>query len=380
MNAWIIMRDVRVTALYWTLLLMDLPGVEEYFRSHGRFIKSINFDEISISWEIIDKQILWSLLRHCANVIHLAAASFNTILQTTVRCPMLEEITFTGRFRSDDVFSLEGQCPMLRKLEITANCKSFQHYGNDLLVNRPLLTDLVLSTEVHLRESFLVQGARGCPNLSTVSLRKADMSDTVLDALAEHCVHLRCLHLRDGVLNTAYGVPLLPHRCLTTLTLHNMSMRDHDVTGVLRSCTALQHLIIFGSVNFRETANTFGCIGPLAPNLQTLKIRAFRNVDAAFLVGLGTHCSQLRELRACITFQICDADLLLLARGCSLLETVELSECSLITEAGLAAFLMHCARLRFLNMKSCKLISNKAVKALREKSGHFVEFEISKRP
>jgi len=183
-------------------------------------------------------------------------------------------------------------------------------------------------------------------NLSGCSL----ITDTGLQALAQHCTGLTELDLSSCALITDAVLRVLAQHCsgLTSLNLDRCRLiTDAGLQALAQRCTGLTSL-----------------------NLEWCS----RITDAG-LQALAQHCTGLTSLNLNRCRLITDAGVQALAQHCTGLTSLDLDKCRLITDAGVQALAQRCTGLTTLNLAGCRLITDAGLRALRQDYPHIRIFE-----
>jgi Leucine Rich repeat len=178
------------------------------------------------------------------------------------------------------------------------------------------------------------------------------ITDTGLQALAQHCTGLKELNLAGGTLITDTGLQALAQHCtgLTELYLAECSLiTDAGLQALAQRCTGLTKL------------DLDGC--DLITN--------------AGLRALAQHCTGLTKLNLAGSRLITDEGLRALAQQCTGLTGLDLYGCALITDAGLRALAQHCTGLTSLTLCRFTQITDAGLRALRQDYPHIRIFEQS---
>ena len=193
--------------------------------------------------------------------------------------------------------------------------------------------------------------ANSCPRLSVVDFTDQIfepgcvnpwLTDIGLVALAEHCLQLTSVNVREGWFTDA---------ALMTLTLH---------------CPRLTSLVVGGDrggisyTGVRAISERFGS------QLTTIHFSACYNLGDDEIIAVAEHCPHLST----VGFEesaITGTGLALLAQHCPRLTSVNLSICEELTDVDVAALVWQRPLLTSVSINSCEQLTDLAVVALTEK-------------
>lgn len=157
--------------------------------------------------------------------------------------------------------------------------------------------------------------------------------------------------------------PLSPPRYVIKTRMRQL--RELDLSGcmgisrdalqeIIRCCKQLRQLTLDGC-NVCDHV-----LLELPATLQGLSLKRCVSVTGVGLALLGSRCHALTKLNIFGLRATTDAALWLLARGCSQLESLDLSWCASITDAGIER-LCRCPRLRRLCLSGCERVTGASV-------------------
>lgn len=323
------------------------------------------------------------------------------VLAFAAACPKLESIDLSQVWCIDQGFlvKLAKTRPRLKRLQaaFTTGADSFAEITSHL----PLLTHIGLG---EVNNSSVIEMARHCPHLQSVSLSIYELTEDAVRALVDRPSGLislrlsRALGLNDG------GMRLVAAHCprLTTLALTTApEITDAGVADVASACplltevelekcdglTAASAVVLaercakLATVNFNRTEEITG-VGVIAlaqqcPHLTAVSIGmcsgvtdatvcalakgglltrfvAFRcnGLTDASLIALADACPGLVEVNFTDT-QVTDRGVMTLAEKCPALSDVTFSVCSQLTNDAVSALVEHCPNLHRAYFLTC---------------------------
>jgi hypothetical protein len=291
-------------------------------------------------------------------------------------------------------------------MDIAAYCPNLTTF----MVDCDVLTDTVLTQifrgfllleEISLchynvtADAVIVAMAESCPHLRTVHV-KAELSETALVALATHCPELRdisidsqgtgnldsimvdtfftqlavgCPHLTDLSVSASadltevgwYALATHSHN-LRSLKLARCNIRWSPLTPQI--CFTGAHGLKIGKVNITNAA--LEMVLRSCPTLLTLKLDSLPGVTEVGYELIGTLCPHLRTVS--IPGHACDATLLRISNGCLDLRSLSIVECGAVTEVGLRAVFHYCSLLEELNVSQCPRVTDAVLITLSQHS------------
>ncbi|KAF5375776.1 hypothetical protein D9757_008972 [Collybiopsis confluens] len=227
--------------------------------------------------------------------------------------PLLEDLTLEDRGRRDQAFSFwMGKAPNLKKLTLRGEHPLSEPIPTDAF---PKITHIEYNPDTPDLESFLeanpdiislaleeyISGvhtpqSRTCPRMESLTVRYNDNGDpdasSVFSSL--HCPSLQSLHFEpaSGICQTWYGLDSLMSFVqrssfpLTTLTMKNLPLLDHELVYLLQHLPTLVNLTIDDSKpddspiteDFINSLHAFrrsplrSSISPIIPRLRSLTL------------------------------------------------------------------------------------------------------------
>jgi Leucine Rich repeat len=200
-------------------------------------------------------------------------------------------------------------------------------------------------------------------NLSGCTL----ITDTGLQALAQHCTGLTKLYLAGCRLITDTGLQALAQHCTGLKELYLAGCRlitDTGLQALAQHCTGLKELNLAGCRLITDVG--LQALAQHCTGLTELYLAECSLITNAGLQALAQHCTGLTELDVEECDQITDAGLQALAQRCTGLTKLDLDGCDLITNAGLRALAQHCTGLTGLDLYGCSLITDAGLRALAQ--------------
>lgn len=164
------------------------------------------------------------------------------------------------------------------------------------------------------------------------------MSDRVLLQLAECCPNLETLQLHDADVSDK-GVIALLRKDVFPIEL------DLSLTGI--SCDSLAAL----EDNLKRRADRN------APGVRRLNLSSLYNVTKEFADNLFYCLDDVEELYLSEMDELDDESVEIISTCCSKLQRLDVSECPLIGDAGVSQLVSNLDNLRYLNLQECEKIS-----------------------
>ncbi|XP_031480731.1 F-box/LRR-repeat protein 12 [Nymphaea colorata] len=205
----------------------------------------------------------------------------------------------------------------------------------------------------------------GCPNLTSISLYRCNVTDAVLEILSHSCLALENVNLSYCVLVTDHGISALSSGCpkLQAVTVsYCKGIRGHG----FKDCQQLIYLeadsCSFTTDGLLETAST-GCLEYL--NISNL--RCWNGGDGLGSIGLGGSCLRFLNLRMCRF--VGNESVTAIAKGCPLLKEWCLALCHEVKALGWEAIAVNCQNLEILHVNRCRNLCDRGLRALQNGCG-----------
>ena len=263
-------------------------------------------------------------------------------------------------FCDDDLLSCIGVCcPMLRKFEVDIDPES-----------------TVVS------EASFIALFQGCPLFESLLLHYEKISDASLCQLANYCPCLNSLSLIDGSC-TDVGITAVSSKCieLTHLELHRiLNITDRSMISIAEHCHLnVLHLVAIPSVTDRGLCRLFEACSELkcttleglplitdrsiltlvrrCPKLSLLTLNCNDRLMEKSILGLVglEDLGGIQDLFVDDCSYITDEIVSIIARNCSKLKTITLTECPNVTEEALIALLRHGKCLTEIEIDYCSV-------------------------
>ena len=186
-------------------------------------------------------------------------------------------------------------------------------------------------------DNSLVAISLQCPNLRYIDVSRCSVSDAGVASIARACVELRFVGI--GFTET-----------LTTLE-------------PLRSCVRLEQLDV------RECERIERVPADAWPYLKNVNLTGCAVNDAA-IVDIARHCSDLEHLNLTQCTSISDHSIVEIASSCPKLQTLHIHECQHLTGAAIDAIAKNCVHLCRLEALKCYSISYAAFERLKAQRPH----------
>jgi hypothetical protein len=362
-------RNARVTVLTATesFVLRDSLR-EEYLTVRGKFLEEVwldmYMDDQAGEWP--PNRATKDVATHCPNIKQFTSSechSEEALIQIAAGCSNLEKLVLGGGPYTDaTLLAFATNCHFLKEISLRGYKKVSEAAIITLVESSPLLERLhVESHKSPLTDLYLLKLAAACPKLTNLDLHNVRMTDAGIYALAEHCPLLQELYCEDSRVKFKGPVRPVRFQSLRKLSMYRTLTNDAGFDMFLRCCPTVQVLEFFdlGKV----TPAAFEQVAVHCPNIRKLSDKCGSHVTDAALLRIAALCHDLRFLnaaRSAATSVGLDA----IARGCPLLENLDVMELEGITDDLLVNFTQYCAGLRSISLDGCTLISDRGVRAL----------------
>jgi hypothetical protein len=298
-NIWIVKRRARVSGLYITKHMYS-ASVSDYFKSHGKFLQFIRFQESKFgeyttsrkNAKSTDKTLVSNIAAHCPNLRKLETNSGLTdrgFAQIVRSCAQLEDVCNLGSETAECVITALNNSPCLRKLNIGLGGRSKSR------VTCPTLESVEIHHSGELGDAFCTTLARSCPRLQALEIDVCEITDATLDALAAHC--------RDFLTLGAIS-PTITWACLERFTaacnlrevhIYCYDMPATSVYSIAQNCPLLRHLHVHSPGTLSE--EWLLAVAAHCPDLRELDLDGLWLKEAASgLLAVAEHCHELRSL------------------------------------------------------------------------------------
>jgi hypothetical protein len=306
-----------------TVLTTRMPGTADRLMAVGANCQSLV--EITLQGRSSLSQLSVALFESCSRKLQrfmsdsavFEAAHYKAISQ---RCPDLRELNVPGKWLDDEgLIALGAGCPHLELLQLPATT-AVTDTGITAVARNGALTTLCIGNCPRVTGLALKTAADCGPLLEIVDLTGAEVADTTLIALGQHCHKLRRLILRStGV--THIGVKAIAAGCLLLeeLTAYNCGAIGPALEAIARNCSRLRCLRTEPAV-----------------------------VPAEAVLALAACCPLLETLEGGDS-TVGDVEITALVRGCPALLGLDISSTS-VRSAGLAAIRDHCRNLECIEL------------------------------
>jgi len=154
--------------------------------------------------------------------------------------------------------------------------------------------------------------------------------------------------------------------CLLSIDIGNrafywtsINITDHILQSIAEHCSRLQSLSLRSCEQITDTGLI--TISEHCPNLKSIKVSSCRQITDASILSISIRCTklQLLDVRSCS--EITDASIISISTHCTRLESLHLQCCHLITDASILSISTHCSRLQLLDLANCDLITDASI-------------------
>ena len=263
-------------------------------------------------------------------------------------------------FCDDDLLSCIGECcPKLRKFEVDIDPESTVASEASLIAlfqGCPLLESLLLLYE-KFSDTGLCQLANYCPCLNSLSLIDGSYTDVGIIAVSSKCINLTHLELHRQLNITDASMISIAEHCRLDV-LHQVAITSFTARGLCRlfeACTELTSVTLEGLP--LVTDRSILTMVRRCPKLSLLALNANDGLTEKSLLGLVglEDLGGIQDLLVDNGSYITDEIVAILARNCSKLKTITLTECPNVTEEALVALLTHGKHLTEIEIDYCSV-------------------------
>ncbi|KAK4483819.1 hypothetical protein RD792_011028 [Penstemon davidsonii] len=315
----------------------------------------------------------------------------------------LEDLVLEGCFGIDDesLAALKRGCKSLESLDISS-CQNVSHVGLSSLTSAAgSLRQLILShgSWVDLAHADSMQKLS---TLHSIKLDGCQITCSGLKAIGNWCVSLKELSLSKcaGVTDEGLSSLVTKHKDLRKLDITCCRKITHvSLAHITNSCTSLTSLKMESCTLI--LAEAFVLIGQRCPfieeldltdneidneglksiskcsKLSSLKLGICLNITDEGLIHIGMCCSKLKELDLYRSPGITDLCILVIARGCPVLEMINVAYCRHITDRSLMS-LSKCSKLNTLESRGCPLVTSLGLAAIAVGCRQLAKLDIKK--
>ena len=258
-------------------------------------------------------------------------------LQMIIRkCPNITHLQtqFCTTFSNQSLIEFVSKCKNLQHLDITG-CSQISCINVNVGTDGPrklLLQYIDLTDCAALDDSGLRLIVKTCPLLIYFYLRRCMMlTDTSLKNISKFCIALKELSVSDCLNVTDFGLYELTKlgQTLRYLSVAKCKVSDVGLKYLARRCYKLRYL------------NCRGC----------------EAISDDSIIVLARSCSRLRSLDIGKT-DVSDAGIISLAESCPNLKKLSLKNCDMITDEGIKYISYYCRGLQLLNIQDCNITAD----------------------
>ena len=299
---------------------------------------------------------------------HRSDASNAIVVQVAARYVHIRVVDFYGceSIRDASIVALAESCPLLAKVKLEG-CEITDTSVAALARCCPHLVDVNLARCAAITDASAVMLAERCPKLKTVNVTNFNnkhITDTFVAALAGNCPQLTCVNIVGCRIVTEAAVVALVESC-----------PQLESVGGYFAITA-------GSAFIGDSLLTDGIIAEIArrpsvvAELATVNLRVCSVLTDASIVVLARCCPLLSSVEIMQPSRVyaggvvvssasfTDAAVLALAEACPLLENVGLLHCDQITDASVVLLSERCPRLAKVRLNHCTQLTDTSIVAL----------------
>jgi hypothetical protein len=206
------------------------------------------------------------------------------------------------------------------------------------------------------------------PQLSTIKLANCEITSKALISISENCSKLKTIVLSECSMITSKAIQKLVRGCplLESIDISGCSCAsEKTVKSIARYLPGLLHITFSKLISFNESISDDSIIllAYRCPLLQTIIIDDSQQISDDSLVALGQRCPQLRTISVSCT-GVTDLGISALVEGCTLLESITLSDIDEITNESVMAIAKNCPQLLYINLHWLQLLDDSGINAL----------------
>lgn len=222
-----------------------------------------------------------------------------------------------------------------------------------------------------LTDAAIIAVVTTSPLLSTIKLTNCEkITSKALISISKNCGKLKTIDLAGCSLITSKAIQKLVRGCplLESIDVSSCScVSEKTVKSIARYLPGLLHIKL--STLSGKNTNSVSDDGIIllvhrCPLLQTINIDNSDEIGDDSMVAIGQRCPQLRHISvAC--YAITHSGISALAEGCTLLESITLSDCSAdITNESMMIIARNCPRLLYIYLNWFQLLDDCGIEAL----------------
>ena len=307
------------------------------------------------------------LARYCSdmkalNIRGCASITTHGVRQIANHCKYLESFKANNRNNCDlnvCIKEIAFNCHNLKVLDIA--CGSIT---DDTLIklahNCPRLEVLDISHNLLVTTVGFTALVNLCRNLKVLKLNGLYFSDIDIIELSRCCSNLRSLSIGSSFRITDVGMVELFHNCnkIEELDISLTNITDIAIFEMCYFCKRIQSLIIKGCKRISD--DSILLLAKHCNSLKSLDI-SFCNLDDKCFMEISRCCFSLEKLNCSGNKKITDVALISLAENCKDITELNISECSRISDDAIIAVAHHCKGLKCLMASYCNHLSDKSI-------------------
>lgn len=296
-----------------------------------------------------------------------ATSIFNSVnlYKLLQRFRELESLSLTGCMELPDSILAEVQSygTKLRTLRLDG-CSDTSDYGFSLAVSSCSFLTLISLDRCKISDDGLHTVARSCKMLKDVSISFCRrISDSGIKSLMTYCHQLRSVRASHCSSVSGIGFEGCP-QSLTHLDVGSCRLEPEGIQGIL-SGGGLEYLNVSGRTQVVHGDDLAFIGAGLGSRLRTLNFRLCRTVGDLTIMVIARGCPLLQEwnLVGCDEIRFSGWDSI--GSNCKNLERLHVNRCRNLCEPGLRAIRDGCPRLSVLHINRCPRIPNAALELFR---------------
>ncbi|MCL7037949.1 hypothetical protein MKW94_006187 [Papaver nudicaule] len=218
-------------------------------------------------------------------------------------------------------------------------------------------------TGTHISDKGLEVLAQCCVSLEKVNLRNCQwVTDKGLEVLANCCASLETVKLGTCAWITDKSLEVLAKCCasLEKVDLANcQQITDKGLKILVKSCASLRKMALVTCQQIND--KSLEILASCCPSLEKINLRNCQGITDEGLEVLARYCGSLKKVKLRNCQGITDKGLKVLAKCCASLEEIDLGLCQGITDKGLEVVAKCCASLEKINLGSCPRVTDSGI-------------------
>ena len=225
-----------------------------------------------------------------------------------------------------------------------------------------------------LTEVSIVHFVTKCARLTNLDIsRVASMTNSAIDDITTHCVHLINLNISYCCRVNDRGVQALA-RCkyLENVHMHNLfKVTGPGIEAFSKKCSRLQILCF----PYCSKVQDIHITALHWSNLTSLDVTQVTSVNDECVISIASHCPRLTSIQMTQCLGVTDISAFALSY-CHTLTSIDMSHCSKLTDDGVVAMTLNCRRLTSLRLVECTRLTQMSLSSI-SKCTHLRKLDIA---